>query len=65
MAPRLGLEPPLEVVSARVRLTVFSVPGGPPPENPISPETYIFTMVFDGFSADRGPKLGPPGSPLI
>ena len=49
MAPRLGLEPPLEIASPRVRLAVFGVPGGPPPKTPFRPKhTYLqwFFMVF-------------------
>ena len=49
MAPRLGLEPPLEIAGPRVRLPVFGVPGGPPPKNPfLSKHTYLlwFLMIF-------------------
>ena len=65
MAPRLGLGPPLEIVSARVRLAVFSVPGGPPPKTPFHPKyTYLqwFLMIFRRTGAR---KWDPPGSPLI
>ena len=65
MAPRLSLEPPLEIVSARVRLTVFSVPGGPPPKTQSRPKhTYLqwFLMIF---RETRARKWAPPGPPLI
>ena len=65
MAPRLSVEPPLEIVSARVRLAVFSVPGGTPPKTPFHPKyTYLqwFLMLFRRTGAR---KWDPPGSPLI
>ena len=65
MAPRLSVEPPLEIVSARVRLAVFSVPGGTPPKTPFHPKyTYLqwFLMIF---RRTRARKWEPPGSPLI
>ena len=49
MAPRLGLAPPLEIASPRVRLPVFGVPGGPPQKTPLlSKHTYLlwFLMIF-------------------
>ena len=40
----------------------FLRPGRDPPEKNRFAKIYIFTMVFNYFSADRGPKMGPPGA---
>ena len=63
MAPRLSVEPPLEIVSARVRLAVFSVPGGTPPKTPFHPKyTYLqwFLMIFRRNGARKWDSPGPP-----
>ena len=65
LAPRLNLDPPLEIASARVRLALFCVRAGTPPENPVSLKyTYLqcFLMTFQRTGA---PKWGPPGTTRI
>ena len=65
MAPRLSVEPPLEIVSTRVRLAVFSVPGGTRPKTQFHRKyTYLqwFLIIFRRTGAR---KWAPPGPPLI
>ncbi len=41
----------------------FPRPRPDPPRKPRFAQIHIFTMLFDEFSADRGPEMAPPGAP--
>ena len=63
MAPRLRSEPPLEIVSARVRLALFRVLARTPPGNPIWQIYTYFQRFFISVASPNGPKWPPRGPP--
>ena len=62
MGPNPSKLTPPEIHQSASPSCYFLRPGRDPPEKSRFAKIYIFTMICNDFSADRGPKMEPPGA---